>query len=283
MIAAAVLILLLTFAGYRTLRRSAGLVFGDFFYPYLAVSKSAVDRLSDQTLLLYSRPELAARVEQLMLVNRQLGAHAAEAGNLRRENEELRRAAGLAPESGWRYLICEIITRDPLLWNEHFTVNRGSADGVTAGAAAMTVTPDGRPILAGVVDQVGRHVSTVMTVFSPGLRISAALPGADASCVINAGERQPLSGFVSIGLLPAHLRYTPSEALFTTGYERNIPRGIKIGELESVEESPSRFSHRLHLTGLMTPAAQLNSIRFLVLALRQGGENGGSGGDEGVL
>ena len=33
LIAALAIVLLLGFAGYRTLRRSAGLVFGDFFYP----------------------------------------------------------------------------------------------------------------------------------------------------------------------------------------------------------------------------------------------------------
>ena len=273
--AVAILLLLLAFAGYRTLRRSAGLVFGDFFYPYLFVAKSASNQVSDQTLLLYNRTELAARVEQLLRVNRQLGAQAAEAANLRQENEELRRNSGLQSESNWRYLTSEIIMRDPLLWNEHFTVNRGSADGVVPGAAAMTVTAEGLPVLIGVVDQVGRHTSQITTLFSPGLRLSAALPGTGVSGVINAGERHSVSGCVPIGLLPAHLRYTPREALFSTGYERNIPRGIKIGELESVEDTPSRFSHQLYLSGLLKPAARLDSIRFLILALRRENHQGG--------
>ncbi len=268
--AGAVLVLLLAFAGYRTLRRSAGLLFGDFFYPYLAVAKSASDQVSDQTLLLYNRTELAARVEQLMRVNRQLGAQAAEAAALRKENEELRRNSSLPPKSSWRYLASEIIMRDPLLWNEHFSVNRGSADGVVPGAAAMTVTPDGRPILVGVVEETGRHVSKIVTVFSPGLRISVSLPGAGATGIINAGEQQSsASGSVPVGLLPSHLRYTPQEVLFSTGYEKNIPPGIKIGELETVEDMPSRFSHRLYLSGSFKPAAQLNSIRFLILALQK--------------
>ena len=50
-----VLALILAFAGYRALRRSAGLLLGDFFYPYLALTRIATDQVARQSLLLLSR------------------------------------------------------------------------------------------------------------------------------------------------------------------------------------------------------------------------------------
>ena len=171
-----------------------------------------------------------------------------------------------------------MILRDPVLWNEHFTIDRGSRDGLTKGSAVISVTPDGRPILVGILENVGARTSEVRTLFSPGLRLSAALGTTGITGIVNAGERQPTSDHVPIGYLPSHLAYTLQEALFTTGYESGIPQGLKIGELSAVEEVNPRYSNALHLSGLLKPAAQLNSIRFLLIAERVRPPAGAGGG-----
>ena len=278
MTAAAGVALLIAYAGYRTLRPGAGRFFGDFFYPYLAVARFAGDQVSNRSLLAYSRPELAAQVEKLMAVNRRLSAEAAEAKEFEEDNLQLRRLLKLDPPAAWRYVAAEVILRDPVLWNEHFTIDRGSRDGLTKGSAVISVTPDGRPILVGILENVGARTSEVRTLFSPGLRLSAALGTTGITGIVNAGERQPTSDHVPIGYLPSHLAYTLQEALFTTGYESGIPQGLKIGELSAVEEVNPRYSNALHLSGLLKPAAQLNSIRFLLIAERVRPPAGAGGG-----
>ena len=131
MTAAAGVALLIAYAGYRTLRPGAGRFFGDFFYPYLAVARFAGDQVSNRSLLAYSRPELAAQVEKLMAVNRRLSAEAAAAKEFEEENLQLRRLLKLDPPAAWRYVAAEVILRDPVLWNEHFTIDRGTAAGVS--------------------------------------------------------------------------------------------------------------------------------------------------------
>ncbi|UKI30639.1 MAG: hypothetical protein L6W00_22345 [Lentisphaeria bacterium] len=93
LIAALAIVLLLGFAGYRSLRLGAGRLFGDFFYPYLELLRSGVDAVSDQSLLLYSRAQLAARLEQLQETNRQLAVQAAASGELFREKHLAAQAA----------------------------------------------------------------------------------------------------------------------------------------------------------------------------------------------
>ncbi len=264
---AAVVLLLLAFAGYRTLRRSAGLFFGDFFYPYLAVMRAGADQISDQTLLLFNRYELAARVEQLMRTNRQLAAQAASAAELLAENEELRRLLQLNPPKDWRYQPAEVILRDPYFWNEHLTISIGADHGATPGNAVLSVTPEGRLIFIGVIQETTRHTSEVITTYSPRLRLSLLLTSTNAVGILNTGKRHPKSGNIPIGNLPAHQSYTPMEAVVTTGFEQGIPPGIKIGELDSVENINSPFATELQLSGLLKPAAQLNSLRFVLVAL----------------
>ena len=100
---------------------------------------------STPTLLPTTRPELAAQVEKLMAATRRLPAEGAEAKEFEEENLQLRRLLKLDPPAAWRYVAAEVILRDPVLWNEHFTIDRGSRDGLTKGSAVISVTPDGRP------------------------------------------------------------------------------------------------------------------------------------------
>ena len=271
LIAAAVVILLLGFAGYRSLRRGAGRMFGDFFYPYLALVRSGVDTVSDQSLLLYNRAQLAARLEQLQETNRQLAVQAAASGELFRENAALRRLLDLPVPAGWHFTAAEIILRDPLLWNERFTINRGSRNGVTTGAAVLSVTQEGQPLLVGVVDRVGSRSADVITLYSPNLRLSVLFPATGATGITNAGERHPTPGNIPVGYLPAQYRYTLHEAALSTGFETGIPAGIKVGELSYVDEAPGRFSNALTLSGLLRPVTGLDSIRFVIVAQRSGG------------
>lgn len=267
-LAATAIVLLLGFAGYRSLRLGAGRLFGDFFYPYLALVRSGTDAVSDQSLLLYSRAQLASRLEQLQEVNRQLAAQAAASGELFRENTRLRRLLELPVPAGWSYSAAEIILRDPLLWNERFTINRGRQAGITAGAAVLTVTPEGQPLLTGIIDRVSEHTADVITLYSPNLRLSILFPATGATGITNMGERHPTPGNIPVGYLPAQYRYTLHEVALSTGFEKNIPGGIKVGELSYVEEAPSRFSNALTLSGLLRPAVDFDSLRFVVVAKR---------------
>ena len=268
------LLVLLTFAAYRSLRRGASLAFGDFFYPYLAVSRTGGDRISDQTLLLYNRLELAAKVEELQKVNRHLAVRSQSAGELLSQNDELRNLLGVKKSPKWKYTGAEIILRDPLHWNEQFTINQGADGQLKEGSAVMTVTPDGRPIFVGVVTAVGKRRSRVITLFHPSLRLAVRFGGGEIG-VLNTGNAVPTAGTVPVGFLPSNGNFVPQEAVVSTGFERGIPGGIKIGELEALDERPSVFSGSPHISGTIRAAAQLNSIRFVLVAEPEDALDGG--------
>lgn len=155
--ATVLLALLLAFAGYRALRRSAGLLLGDFFYPYLTLTQLATQGVSEQSLLLLSRTELAAKAEALMAENRTLAVRSREAGTLAEENAELRRLLTLPAPVAWNYRAAQVILRDPMFWRERFLISLDADSGVTPGAAVIAAGPDGVPALVGIVSRVGRR------------------------------------------------------------------------------------------------------------------------------
>lgn len=271
---AVTLIFLLMLAGWPFLRRTAGRVIGDFCYPYLRAARSGFDALSDQTLLVFSRRELASQLEMLRSENVRLAAQAAAASELLLENDRLRRMLALPGPAGWRHIPCEIVLRDPRLWHDQFTVDRGSIHGVRTGAAAMTVGPEGQPVFVGIVSGVSRRTATVITVFNPALRMSAILPKSGASGILHTGSLPGSGGMLPVGFLPIRNPYVIGEVLQTSGFERNIPAGLRIGNLGDVQSVDSLFSGELYLSGLFVPAVNLGEARFLILAVRQDAKKG---------
>ena len=261
-----VLALLVLCAGYRVLRNGAGRFFDDFFYPYLRLARISSDRLSDQSLLAYSRGELAVKLEELQRQNRSLSLRAAAAGELLQENEELRKLVSFSAHPSRRYLPAEIILRDPLIWRERFTVDRGERDGVRPGAAVIDVAADGRPLLVGVIERAGKRTSTVLTLYNGALKLSCRLGTSGAVGFVNAGATRQGDGSVPIGYLPVGAGYQPGEAVVTTGFEEGIPPGLVIGELATVEDSGTVFANRPHLAGTLKPAADFDGLRFVVIS-----------------
>ena len=267
-LAAGVLVLSLVIlgAGYRVLRNGAGRFFDDFFYPYLHLSKLGSSALADASLLAYSRRELAAKLEDLQRRNRTLALQAAAAGELLQENEELRKLVEFSAPRRRNYLAAEIILRDPLMWRERFTVDRGEADGVSRGAAVIDVSSDGRLALVGVIERVGRRTSTVLTLRNGALRISARIGSSGAVGFVNSGGGRGAGDEIPIGYLPATGGCRPGEAVLTTGFEAGIPPGVTIGVISEMERQGSLFSDRPFLSGKVAPAADFDTLRFVVIA-----------------
>jgi len=266
-----VLALLVLSAGYRMMRIGFGRLCDDFLYPYLSLTRIGSSQLSDRTLLAYSRAELAAKVEALQKRERDLSLQASSAERLLEENARLRKIADFSPPAEWSSLKAEVIMRDPMMWRETFTVDRGSADGVVPGAAVVDIGADGRPMLIGVIERVGRHSSTVQTLHNSALRISAQLGGSRTVGFVNAGASPSGDGMLPIGFLPRGVRYVHNEPAVTTGFERGIPAGLVIGELDTVEEPGSQFSLRPYLSGRLRSPADFDGVRFVVIAVPKKG------------
>ena len=265
-----VLALLVLGVGYRMLRLGFGRICDDFLYPYLRLARVGSSRLSDQSLLAFSRGELAEKLEALQEQNTRLSIRAARAEELEKENARLRRIAGYSPPPEWSALKAEIIKRDPMNWRERFTLDRGTADGVVPGSAVVDVGENGGTVqFVGVVERSGMHSCTVMTLHCRGLRVSGRVSGV-VGCV-NTGGASRADGTIPVGYLPSEGEYGVGDPVETTGFERGIPAGLSLGEVSSVEDPGTRFSNRPYRSSRLKPAADLERLRFVMIVVPKTG------------
>ncbi len=267
--AIAVLLLLLIFSIGGLVRSGANRIVGRFFHPYLELQRLVDAPLTDQSLLSLSRAELAQKVETLQKINRQFALQYAQNEKLLQENQQLRRLAKLPPSPAWNCITGEVILRDPFFWNGHFTVNRGTQDGVTPGAAVLDMAPEGKPLLVGVVISTTEDRAEVQTIFNPELRLSFKLHGQNIVGFINSGEQRAGNGKIPFDYLTMTDREVAGEVAETTGFEQLIPPNIRIGVIKSASAIDPRFSSELYLAGEISSPVDFNLLKFVIIAVRQ--------------
>lgn len=264
------LFILVMAASFQTLRQAWFRVTNNFFYPYINFPAQGKYLAAEGSTRLYSKQELVEKISQLEVDKRILATKVAGLGELKIENEKLRSALKLPKRSGYNYITAEIIIRDPLRWKEGFTVSCGTDDGIIAGTPVLCFNPEypEQVILAGVVKNAARHSAQVVTVLNPRFRISGYFAKAQTYGIINGDARQTLRpDHINISFLSTRKKFTPGEKCLTSGFEHQIPAGFLIGRLKRLDSRNQIFSNKLYLSAKILPAAQLDDLHFVVLAI----------------
>ncbi len=271
LIISALVIVILT-ASFQTLHRAWFRVTNDFFYPYLKFPVQAGYFAAGESSRLYSKQELTAKINRLQADNRVFAAKVARLGELTVENEKLRSLLKLPKRSDYNYITAEIIIRDPLRWKEGFIVSRGTNDGIIAGTAVLCFDPayPEQAILAGVVKDAAKHSAQVVSVLNPRFRISGYFAKAKTHGIINGDARQThRPDEINISFLSTRKKYQPGEKCLTSGFEHQIPAGFLIGSLKRLDSRNQIFSNKLYLSAKILPAAKLDNLHFVILAVPQ--------------
>jgi rod shape-determining protein MreC len=271
LIISALLIVILA-AGFQTLRQAWFRVTNNFFYPYIDFPAQMKYAAADGSSRLYSKQELSAKITKLQDDNRIFASKVARLGELVLENEKLRSLLKLPKCPDYTYIAAEIIIRDPLRWKEGFVVNRGSDDGIIEGTPVLCFNPayPKEVILAGVVKETARHSAQIITVLNPGFRISGYFTKAHTHGIINGDASQTFSpDEINISFLSTRKNFTVGEKCLTSGFEHQIPGGLLIGSLKNMDYKNQIFSNKLYLSAKIFPAAQLDDLHFVVLAIPQ--------------
>ena len=257
------IVIILT-AGFNVVRYALGRFADGFFYPYMKLTTPS-EKLTDPSLLMADKHDLAARVERLTAANRELALQGQSAAVLMEENRRLRTMLGLRNRISPRYTVAGIILRDPRHFSAGFTIDKGSRDGIVPGAAVVDVNINGQLLLVGVITEVGARTSKVTTLLNASLRVSGEVSCNRMVGFINAGEVVPETGNIPFGMLPPREDYIHGSMVTTTGFERGIPPGIKIGELNTGNAGTSHAQEDFSCE--LIPAVRFESLRFVAVAL----------------
>lgn len=165
-----------------------------------------------------------------------------ELEELRQRNAWYHEFLGLKAENP-DFILAEgsVIATDPSDPYGSFTVNVGSLDEVTAGAAV--ISDDG---LLGVVHTVGLNWCTVRTVYHPQVHISVE--------VSRTGERGRTAGGeannFTVDTLPRDSDAQAGDLLVTSGLGGVLPAGLLVGEITAVKRSADGMTDSATAAGM---------------------------------
>lgn len=239
----------------------------DYFAPYLKLGMLLRESDKDISLQSFDKDALIKLIKGLQTENHVLASQSVLLTELERQNAELRKMLNLPAMRKWKSVPAEIILRDPAQWIYSFTISKGSRSGIRKGCAVFAIDSSGTPLLLGQVFSVSRYSAEVLSIYNKDLHLSGRLNVSRATGLINSVIRSSSGHYLQINYLPRDLQYSNEEEVFTGGFERNVPAGLKIGNMVSTDRAGTIFSNDLYINGWIRPAADFNDLRFVYVAV----------------
>lgn len=135
------------------------------------------------------------------------------------------------------------------------TIDRGSADGVEPDMGV--VSGNG---LVGVVYKTSLHYAIVIPVLNSRSRISCSIRNRHYFGYLTWEGGSPVEAYVED--VPRHAKFQKGEWVETSGYSAIFPKGIAVGKIIGIYNSPDGLSYRLKVH-LSTDFACLRDVCVL--------------------
>ena len=148
---------------------------------------------------------------------------------LKQENDELRKQLNFISKNPFDTIGAEVIGKniDPL--GNTIILNRGQEDGVTINSPVIV----GEALLVGKVVRVENNVSIVRLINDNQSKIAATVMGQDKSLGLVEG------GYgisVRMNYIPQNEKVAIGDMVITSGLETELPKGLVIGSIATVEK-----------------------------------------------
>ncbi len=201
--------------------------------------------------------DLQAQVDALTEENRELRERVADYDEIKIQNDWYSQILSLHEENpDYTFADGKVITMDPSDPFCSFSINAGSAVGVSAGDPV--VTADG---LVGIVEEVGLTYSKVRTVLHPNLKASASISRTDESGYTGGSLSLAEEGVLRINYLERSSSVVSGDFVVTSGLGGVFPSGLLIGRVTAV--SPD--SDGMTLYGLVEPFVDIKNLKRVMV------------------
>jgi rod shape-determining protein MreC len=176
------------------------------------------------------------------------------------ENERLRALLNLKEQTSIQSVPARVIARDPSVWFNTITINRGSSSGVETNMPV--VTPGG---IVGRVITVTPWASQVMLITD-----EKAGAGAVVGQLGQSGALGSIRGRADLNVALIEMRYVSGlekvevgDYVMTTGQDGIYPPGLNVGKVVDVKSGTATTAHQI----LIQPGAQLDHLEEVAVLL----------------
>ena len=260
---------LFLFGIYSMVRLTALRVSADYYFPFLKLAQKTENWIADQALLAQDKRTLARALQNMMSENAVLSAERSVVSDLKRENGELRAMLKLGKKEGFHPVFAEVIARDPRVWQEQFTIDKGSRAGIKPGNLVVVQVFSVKstipvPAVIGKVKSVTKHTAQVSTVLSQDFRLSVSLPETKSSGILE-GARHYSEPYATLKFLPAGMQPVPGQLVCTNSFSGNSPPGFPVGRIIFAGGMPHPGRNQLYQETSVQPFESPAEVRFVAV------------------
>lgn len=176
------------------------------------------------------------------------------------ENERLKGLLNLSEQIDIKSVPARVIARDPSVWFNTITINRGSTSGISVN---MPVVAGGG--IVGRVITVSPFASQVMLITD-----EKAGAGAVVGQLNQSGALGSVRGRSDLGVGVIEMRYVSglekvevNDSVMTTGQDGIYPPGLNVGRVVDVKKGTATQAHQI----LIQPGAQLDHLEEVAVLL----------------
>jgi len=176
------------------------------------------------------------------------------------ENERLKSLLNLNEQTSIKNVPARVIARDPSVWFNTITINRGSSSGIEVNMPVVTAGG-----IVGRVITVSPWASQVMLITD-----EKAGAGAVIGQLGQSGALGSVRGRADLGVGLIEMRYVSglekvevNDYVMTTGQDGIYPQGLNIGRVVDVKNGTATTAHQI----LIQPGAQLDHLEEVAVLL----------------
>ncbi|HKR21060.1 MAG TPA: rod shape-determining protein MreC [Pyrinomonadaceae bacterium] len=178
------------------------------------------------------------------------------------ENDRLKALLDLKDQSDIKSVPARVIARDPSVWFNTITINRGSSSGIAVNMPVVTAGG-----IVGRVITVSPWASQVMLITD-----EKAGAGAVVGQLGQSGALGSVRGRSDLGVGIIEMRYVSgletvelNDSVMTTGQDGIYPPGLNVGKVVDVKKGTATQAHQI----LIQPGAQLDHLEEVAVLLYQ--------------
>jgi rod shape-determining protein MreC len=181
----------------------------------------------------------------------QLESEVTEKQNLALENERLKSLLDLRNSQQFHNISAEVIARDPSVWFDMVTINRGSSSGVDLNMPVVT----GEGVVGRVV--AVSPVTAQVSLLTDEKSAAAAVIGQVGASNALGSIRGVTKDLLEMRYVSGQEKVEVGNVVTTTGQDRIYPPGLKIGEVVEVKSGSASSPHTI----FVKPSARLGSLQ----------------------
>ncbi|EOU1702106.1 rod shape-determining protein MreC [Clostridium perfringens] len=233
---------------------------GTVLNPVQKVVYTISDKVHDVFDFFYNFSDVKNENNDLKKKNLELENQLVEYNELKRQNDVLRGIVDFSKENNqYKYIGTNIIGKSGNSFVEDYTIDKGSSEGIKKDY--IVISPQG---LVGVVTEVHSNWSKIQTLLNENVAVAATIEGdSNSGDGIVKGYRNGSEMQAEITNLPMNSTIKEGETVVTSGLGGYYPKGIRIGEVTSVQSDDVKVMK----TAILKTYVDFNNLQELFIVV----------------